>query len=81
MSGYQHPAASMSKQQEKGVIDGTECSSLVTNQKAMLTQALLHSIQCTIQFLLGPVIRGLLSAETRLVHAIIDLQSQSDTVR
>lgn len=58
----------------------TESSSLVTNQEAMLTQALLDSIQCSIQFLLGPVIGGLLSTEARLVHAIVDLQSQSDTV-
>ena len=59
---------------------GAEYNSLVTNQETVLTQALLDSIQCTIQFLLGSVIRGLLSAEARLVHAVIDLQPQSGTV-
>lgn len=49
-SANQHTAAERDRKKDaKG-------SSLVTNQEAMLTQALLHSIQCTIQLLLGPVI-------------------------
>lgn len=52
-------------------------SLLVTNQEAVLAQALLYNIQCAVEFLLGTVICCLQCAEARLVYSIVDLQSQT----